>query len=110
MEAIDDTDLYGDLVSTHTGEGHGHLKAEVEELRHQLQTQGQQLEQVQAELDEANAESARLSQERETLVRNISCLFKTAQMEIQRKDAELRQLRDMQKRHQQAAVVPHNQI
>jgi len=39
-------------------------------------------------------QTARLSKERETLVRNISCLFKTAQMEIQRKDAELKQLRE----------------
>ena len=35
-------------------------------------------------------QSTRLSKDRETLVRNISCLFKTAQQEIQRKDAELK--------------------
>lgn len=39
-------------------------------------------------------QQARLVKERETLVRNISCLFKTAQLEIQRKDSELKQLRD----------------
>ena len=36
----------------------------------------------------------RLAKEREVLVRNISCLFKTAQLEIQRKDTELRHLRE----------------
>ena len=34
-----------------------------------------------------------LQQERAVLVRNISCLFKTAQLEIERKDAEIRDLR-----------------
>ena len=34
-----------------------------------------------------------LQQERETLVRNISCLFKTAQLELERKEGELRELR-----------------
>ena len=34
-----------------------------------------------------------LQQERAVLVHNISCLFKTAQLEIERKDAEIKDLR-----------------
>ncbi|DBA76549.1 TPA: hypothetical protein ACH3X2_008605 [Trebouxia sp. C0005] len=94
MEVHDDTDLYGDLITGHTEEGQGHFRAEAEELRSKLQTKEEDMQKLQAELDKALAETARLSKERETLVRNISCLFKTAQMEIQRKDAELKQLRE----------------
>lgn len=34
-----------------------------------------------------------LQKERDILVRNISCLFKTAQLELERKEEELRELR-----------------
>lgn len=34
-----------------------------------------------------------LREERETLVRNISCIFRTAQLELQRKDDQLKELR-----------------
>ncbi len=34
-----------------------------------------------------------LQKERAVLVRNISCLFKTAQLEIERKDGEIKDLR-----------------
>lgn len=89
------------------------------QLKTKLQAKEEEMQSLQAELSKALAEvylsrfltghrpdhtlmstlfaalqTARLSKERETLVRNISCLFKTAQMEIQRKDAELKQLRE----------------
>ena len=35
-----------------------------------------------------------LSEDKTILVRNISCLFKTAQMEVERKDNEIRMLRN----------------
>lgn len=94
MEVNDETDLYGDLITGHAAEGQGHYRAETEELRSKLQAKEEDMQQLQAKLNKALAETARLSKERETLVRNISCLFKTAQMEIQRKDAELKQLRE----------------
>ena len=34
-----------------------------------------------------------LQAERTVLVRNMSCIFKTAQLELQRKDEQLRELR-----------------
>ena len=84
------------------------------QLKSKLQAKEQQMQQLQIALDKSQAEvgwccflgeglpvtpdmlvqTARLMKERETLVRNISCLFKTAQLEIQRKDTELKQLRD----------------
>lgn len=43
-----------------------------------------------------------LREERETLVRNISCIFRTAQLELQRKDDQLKELR------QQAEGIPNS--
>lgn len=94
MEGNEDDDLYGDLLKGHTEEGQGHYRAEAEELKSKLQAKEQQMQQLQTALEGSQAETARLLKERETLVRNISCLFKTAQLEIQRKDSELKQLRD----------------
>ncbi len=43
-----------------------------------------------------------LREERETLVRNISCIFRTAQLELQRKDDQLKELR------QQVEGIPNS--
>lgn len=94
MEGNEDDDLYGDLLTGHTEEGQGHYRAKAEELTSKLQATEEQMQQLQTQLETTQAEQARLVKERETLVRNISCLFKTAQLEIQRKDSELKQLRD----------------
>lgn len=44
-------------------------------------------------LSQAPVQRDELQKERDILVRNISCLFKTAQLELQRKEEELRELR-----------------
>lgn len=94
MEGNEDDDLYGDLVTGHTEEGQGHYRAAAEELTSKLQAKEEQMQQLQTQFEKSQAENANLTKERETLVRNISCLFKTAQLEIQRKDSELKQLKD----------------
>lgn len=38
-------------------------------------------------------QNKKLAEANQVLVRNISCLFKTAQLEVERKDAEIKDLR-----------------
>ena len=47
-----------------------------------------------------------LEEENRQLVRNISCLFKTAQTEMYRKDREIRQLREQLNQLRQSHTAP----
>ncbi|BDA42727.1 hypothetical protein COCOBI_03-6200 [Coccomyxa sp. Obi] len=85
-------ELYGDLFA-HDGAGEGLLPIQTAELRRRTEEQEAVIEELKARLEAAEAERDELREERETLVRNISCIFRTAQLELQRKDDQLKELR-----------------
>ncbi|CAL8467621.1 g7159 [Coccomyxa elongata] len=85
-------ELYGDLFAQ-DGAGEGLLPIQTAELRRRTEEQEAVIEELKARLEAAEAERDELREERETLVRNISCIFRTAQLELQRKDDQLKELR-----------------
>ncbi|GAQ88795.1 hypothetical protein KFL_004600060 [Klebsormidium nitens] len=86
----DDDDLYGDLYAD-VGQGKKVLKTELQELE-------ERYERSQAQVQELEEKTAKLENERRILIKNISALFKTAQMEVKRKDVQISELRqDMAK-------------
>ncbi|KAK9865645.1 hypothetical protein WJX84_004069 [Apatococcus fuscideae] len=85
-------DLYGDLVPGSFPADTG-LQDKIQELTEQTQQQAARILELQAELEERTQERDQLTEEKTILSRNISCLFKTAQLEIDRKDAEIKKMR-----------------
>lgn len=77
--------LYGDLfVSSEITSERGHVQ--VVELQQQILEQDQELTNVRDKLTNVEQEVEKLREERGILVKNMSCLFKTAVLEISRKD------------------------
>ncbi|KAK9909567.1 hypothetical protein WJX75_004212 [Coccomyxa subellipsoidea] len=85
-------ELYGDLFAR-DGAGEGLLPIQAAELTRRSEEQEAVIEELKLRLEAAEAERDELREERETLVRNISCIFRTAQLELQRKDDQLMELR-----------------
>ncbi|KAL4860144.1 hypothetical protein ACK3TF_000347 [Chlorella vulgaris] len=80
-------DLYADLFDSEGGGGSTLLKTQVAELTNRVQHQDMQL----AALQQENGELGRRCT---TLATNISALYNTAKLELQRKDTEIQQLRE----------------
>ncbi|KAL4519697.1 hypothetical protein Ndes2526B_g01729 [Nannochloris sp. 'desiccata'] len=85
-------DIYGDLYGD-TGEGNVLLKTQVAQLKDQCTKQEQFIKRLQQQLDSLTSENAELQTLKTTLTNNISTLFNTAKLEIQRKDDEIKELR-----------------
>ncbi|CAK0761022.1 hypothetical protein CVIRNUC_002821 [Coccomyxa viridis] len=85
-------DLYGDLYAEESI-SHELKSLNLEQLQQrvaELMKANRQLEQT---LQSVSAERNELRGENAVLIRNISCIFKTARMELDRKDQELHKLR-----------------
>mmetsp|Transcript_17075 Transcript_17075/g.43792 ORF Transcript_17075/g.43792 Transcript_17075/m.43792 type:complete len:99 (-) Transcript_17075:194-490(-) len=88
----EDADLYSDLVTQH-GEGEALLQARVTELEQKLRDK-ERAEKTQAEeIARLKSQVGKLGEEKTTLVRNISCIYRTAVEEIGRHEAQIKDLR-----------------
>ena len=106
MEEEEDADLYGDVIAAHTGtvqaDAHGDTRGEIVDDKTKTGVAAEAgtgvrehesrvtLEKRLAEMED---ELKRMREERVVLVRNMSCIFKTAKEEIARKDAIIDDLR-----------------
>ena len=86
--ADDDDDLYGDLGG----------QENIYEISEELKRLRQENEQLRSRVQRVEAEKAELKTKLVNLAKNISSLFNTAKMEIQRKDREIQRLRDAKKK------------
>lgn len=81
----DDFNLYGDLVTS---------GGDAQVPRSELQAAHARVAQLEAELSARDKKVEKAMKLNTVLVRNLSTIFKTAQVEIARKDAEIARLRD----------------
>ncbi|KAJ7561256.1 hypothetical protein O6H91_03G020400 [Diphasiastrum complanatum] len=88
---VDEDSLYEDLYED-LGGGKQLLKTSIQEMEERLEhlTKGEKELQARLELMQKQVESTEL--EKNVLIRNISCLFKTAQLEVARKDKQIQKL------------------
>eukprot|EP00890_Picochlorum_soloecismus_P004498 jgi/Picsp_1/5049/NSC_02412-R1_---NA--- len=103
-EAKED-DIYGDLYTMEGGsmrEGSSLLQIRVSKLTQELNTKNLVLEKTQDHLKELQIEIGRLQEENKILEQNISCLFNTAKLELERKDKELKRFQEEWFRQSQA--------
>mmetsp|Transcript_38116 Transcript_38116/g.84935 ORF Transcript_38116/g.84935 Transcript_38116/m.84935 type:complete len:287 (+) Transcript_38116:98-958(+) len=99
-------DVYGDLFqpahATHGGAADimpaqckfGFQDEEIKELKSSLQQRDELIRDLKQQLAKEQGKVSNLESERAVLVRNISCLYKTAVMELERKTGELKSLRN----------------
>ncbi|KAI5060833.1 hypothetical protein GOP47_0023338 [Adiantum capillus-veneris] len=80
-------DLFEDLE-----DGRAIIKTSVHELEDRIKELSDDAETLRLQARNLQEKNDELSKQNEVLVRNISCLFKTAQMEIARKDKQIRSL------------------
>ncbi|KAK9817221.1 hypothetical protein WJX72_011235 [[Myrmecia] bisecta] len=94
------------------------LRMQAAGLKERVEEQQALIEKLQEELRQVKEERQALADERVILVKNMSCLFKTAQLEIGRKDEVLRELRkkeahwlsqELQRQQQQQQHHHHQQ-
>mmetsp|Transcript_4181 Transcript_4181/g.11794 ORF Transcript_4181/g.11794 Transcript_4181/m.11794 type:complete len:100 (+) Transcript_4181:145-444(+) len=88
-------DLYGDIYGKY-GESEKLLSARVAELEEKLLANEASIAEKDKEVLEVKAENARLIEQNKTLIRNISCLYRTAVEEINRKDILMNDIRTQQ--------------
>lgn len=87
MSAEDaDADLYADLVGESGGAGDAVIRTQNAALKQRVREQDEALRKLAKQLTDSEALVASLRAENETLERNISCLYRTAVLEISRKD------------------------
>ncbi|KYR00547.1 hypothetical protein DLAC_02561 [Tieghemostelium lacteum] len=98
---IDDDDLYGDIKQTIESSDDEGYKEKFKDLQLEIQQLTDRINKNELELKVSNENNLALKKDKEQLqkineilMKNISCLFKTAQLEIQRKDKEIDNLRD----------------
>lgn len=94
-EAIDadlEESLYGDLV-TREGPGSILLQTELDAMRAENKLQAQKIIDTDRKRDELNSQVAALQKQNAVLITNISSLYKTAQLELERKNQEIAELR-----------------
>lgn len=86
-------ELYDDLIqrASHCADFQDPI---VGELRQALETKNQEVATLQGALEELKKKAEALQETEKVLIRNISCLFRTAKLEIARKDAEIKGLKD----------------
>mmetsp|Transcript_17309 Transcript_17309/g.23915 ORF Transcript_17309/g.23915 Transcript_17309/m.23915 type:complete len:130 (+) Transcript_17309:253-642(+) len=85
-------DIYDDLF-TENGEGETLLRERIKQLEEALKTSTNENENLKESVKDLESEVSRLSEEREILVTNLSCIFKTARSETLRKDRTIAELR-----------------
>mmetsp|Transcript_4461 Transcript_4461/g.8374 ORF Transcript_4461/g.8374 Transcript_4461/m.8374 type:complete len:105 (-) Transcript_4461:195-509(-) len=95
----DDDDLYEDLVTSDGDKGKLLLQEQNTQLMEELKEANSQNASMKMRISELEGQVASVSKERDTLIRNISCIYKTAKREIQRKDATVAELRHKMQRH-----------
>ncbi|KAH7276609.1 hypothetical protein KP509_39G014500 [Ceratopteris richardii] len=89
---MDDPDqLYDDLFED-LEDGRAIIKTSLHELEDRIKDLSNEAEELKAQVRNLQQENEGLSKQNEILTRNISCLFKTAQMEISRKDKQIKAL------------------
>ncbi|XP_046393560.1 uncharacterized protein DDB_G0287625-like [Ischnura elegans] len=81
-----ETDIYGDLPNFQFDEAFKKLELDKAELQNKVEV-------LAAKLEEMKKENEKLSAKVRALGKNISCLYKTAQREIERKEEIIAQLR-----------------
>ena len=87
MSAEDaDDDLYADLVGESGAAGDTVIRTQNAALKQRVREQDEALRKLAKQLRDSEALVASLRAENETLERNISCLYRTAVLEIARKD------------------------
>ena len=87
MSAEDaDDDLYADLVGESGAAGDTVIRTQNAALKQRVREQDEALQKLAKQLRDSEALVASLRAENETLERNISCLYRTAVLEIARKD------------------------
>ena len=82
-------DLYADLVGESGAAGDTVIRTQNAALKQRVREQDEALQKLAKELRDSEALVASLRAENETLERNISCLYRTAVLEIARKDKML---------------------
>ncbi|KAI8104057.1 hypothetical protein M9435_006583 [Picochlorum sp. BPE23] len=95
-------DLYGDLYGAGEGgdqkEGVGILRLKVSRLMSDIGVKDSMISRLEKTVQELQEEVGRLKESNKVLEYNISSLFNTAKLEIERKDAEIKSLRSTQRR------------
>ena len=87
MSAEDaDDDLYADLVGESGAAGDTVIRTQNAALKQRVREQDEALQKLVKQLRDSETLVASLRAENETLERNISCLYRTAVLEIARKD------------------------
>ena len=87
MSAEDaDDDLYADLVGESGAAGDTVIRTQNAALKQRVREQDEALRKLAKQLRDSETLVASLRAENETLERNISCLYRTAVLEISRKD------------------------
>ena len=87
MSAEDaDDDLYADLVGESGAAGDTVIRTQNAALKQRVREQDEALQKLAKQLRDSETLVASLRAENETLERNISCLYRTAVLEISRKD------------------------
>lgn len=94
MDDIDDDDIYSGLGGAEEISSTQASYAELADRVTHVERKNDELESKVKKLEEQNAT---LTKQNLALKRNISCLYKTAKAEIDRKDARLKELRDAPK-------------
>ncbi|KAL4434264.1 hypothetical protein ABPG75_000705 [Micractinium tetrahymenae] len=87
-------DLYADLFSSGDDGGGTLLKTQVAELSDRVQRQEASIKALKAQVEALTQQNGELSERAGTLTANISSLYNTAKLELARKVAEIRELRE----------------
>mmetsp|Transcript_30554 Transcript_30554/g.51484 ORF Transcript_30554/g.51484 Transcript_30554/m.51484 type:complete len:133 (-) Transcript_30554:172-570(-) len=88
-----DEDLYGDLYDDEGGEGETLLKEKNRQLEEKVRESEKEIGEKKEKIEELDSQVERLQEENSTLIRNISCLYKTAKKDASRRDAEVKEMR-----------------
>ena len=96
-------ELYGDLGGGVLGDREPVKSSSVPtkniyEINEELEQIRKENEQLRARVQKVEGEKSELKKKLVNLARNISSLFNTAKLEIQRKDREIQRLRDARKK------------
>ncbi|KAH9330128.1 hypothetical protein KI387_002236, partial [Taxus chinensis] len=92
-EEDDYDELYADLYE-YLEDGRQLPKTSLLEMEERISQITKQSQEMQIEIDTLQKQNDSLQRDKDVLIRNISCLFKTAQMEIARKNKQINELRE----------------
>ncbi|GBG60583.1 hypothetical protein CBR_g8605 [Chara braunii] len=95
---IVETDLYDDLFFEDENSAPPVTTISIEALKEKIETLNKEKKEALQQVAELKGKNAKLKQERTVLVNNLSSIFKTAQLEIKRKDMFIKELREENQR------------